>query len=207
MIIGIGGGTGSGKTTLSKKIIETVGHENVLVIEQDSYYKDLVDMPLDERRQANFDHPDSVDLALLAEHLKTLKAGQAVDMPVYDFRTHTRSAEVNRADSKPVIILEGILIYADQAVAEQIDVKIFVDTPDDIRFIRRLQRDISERGRTADSVIAQYFATVRPMHSQFVEPSRRRADLILPEHGNWEVGIDFLCSRIREEVERTGELK
>lgn len=206
MIIGIGGGTGSGKTTLSKRIIETVGSHNVLIIEQDSYYKDLVDMPLDERRQANFDHPDSVDLALLAQHLKNLKSGEGVDIPVYDFRTHTRSSEINRAEPKPVIILEGILIYADKAVASQIDVKIFVDTPDDIRFIRRLQRDISERGRTAESVIAQYFATVRPMHAQFVEPSRRRADLILPEHGNWEVGIDFLCSRIREEVERTGEL-
>lgn len=206
MIIGIGGGTGSGKTTLSKRIIETVGSHNVLIIEQDSYYKDLVEMPLDERRQANFDHPESVDLALLAEHLRKLKSGEGVDIPIYDFRTHTRSAEINRAEPKPVIILEGILIYADKAVASQIDVKIFVDTPDDIRFIRRLQRDISERGRTAESVIAQYFATVRPMHAQFVEPSRRRADLILPEHGNWEVGIDFLCSRIREEVERTGEL-
>jgi len=206
MIIGIGGGTGSGKTTLSKRIIETVGRDNVLVIEQDSYYKDLTDMPLDERRQANFDHPESVDLALLATHLRKLKSGNGVDIPVYDFRTHTRSSEINHAKPKPVIILEGILIYADGAVADQIDVKIFVDTPDDIRFIRRLQRDISERGRTTESVIAQYFATVRPMHSQFVEPSRRRADLILPEHGNWEVGIDFLCSRIREEVERTGGL-
>lgn len=207
MIIGIGGGTGSGKTTLSRRIIETVGRDNVLVIEQDSYYKDLVDMPLDERRLANFDHPESVDLALLGEHLKELKSGKAVDIPVYDFRTHTRSKEVNHAEPKPVIIVEGILIYAHEAVSHQIDVKIFVDTPDDIRFIRRLQRDISERGRTTESVIAQYFATVRPMHSKFVEPSRRRADLILPEHGNWEVGIDFLCSRIREEVERTGSLK
>lgn len=200
MIIGICGGTGSGKTTLARKIIETVGRDNVILVEQDSYYRNLADMPLDERRQANFDHPDSIDSDMLMNHLKRLKQNEVVEMPVYDFKTHTRSAVTEHIDPKPVVIVEGILIFSESRILDLLDVRVFVDTPDDIRFIRRLRRDISERGRTVESVIAQYFATVRPMHYEFVEPSKRHADIIIPENANTDIGIEFICSRIREEV-------
>lgn len=202
MIIGICGGTGSGKTTLARKIIETVGRENVVLVEQDSYYRNLADMPLDERRQANFDHPDSIDSEMLMNHLKRLKAGDSIEMPIYDFKTHTRKTETEEIKPKPVIIVEGILIFSEARILDLLEVKVFVDTPDDVRFIRRLQRDISERGRTVESIVAQYFATVRPMHQEFVEPSKRHADIIIPEHANTEIGIDFICSRIREELSR-----
>ncbi len=205
MIIGICGGTGSGKTTLARKIIETVGRESVILVEQDSYYRNLADMPLDERRQANFDHPDSIDSDMLRNHLKRLRLDQQIEMPIYDFRTHTRKNEFEHIDPKPVVIVEGILIFAEPRISELLDVKVFVDTPDDIRFIRRLQRDITERGRTTESVIAQYFATVRPMHYEFVEPSKRQADIIIPENANTNIGIDFICSKIREEI--TGKLR
>jgi uridine kinase len=207
MIIGICGGTGSGKTTLARRIIETVGRGNVILVEQDSYYRNLADMPLDERRQANFDHPDSIDSEMLMNHLKRLRLGQSIEMPVYDFRTHTRSDATEHIDPKPVVIVEGILIFAETRVSELLDVKVFVDTPDDIRFIRRLQRDIKERGRTVDSVIAQYFATVRPMHYEFVEPSKRHADIIIPEGANTEIGIEFICSKIREEINGNGRVE
>ena len=200
MIIGICGGTGSGKTTLARKIIETVGRENVILVEQDSYYRNLADMPLDERRQANFDHPDSIDSEMLMNHLKRLKAGDAIEMPIYDFTTHTRKAETEHFEPKPVVLVEGILIFSEPYIFNLLDVRVFVDTPDDIRFIRRLRRDITERGRTVESVIAQYFATVRPMHYEFVEPSKRHADIIIPENANTDIGIDFICSKIREEV-------
>jgi uridine kinase len=200
MIIGICGGTGSGKTTIARRIIETVGRERVILIEQDSYYRNLADMPLDERRQTNFDHPDSIDSEMLMNHLKRLKQGQPIEMPIYDFKSHTRSAETEHIEPKPVVIVEGILIFAEPRIAELLDVKVFVDTPDDIRFIRRLQRDIVERGRTVESVISQYFATVRPMHFEFVEPSKRIADIIIPEGGNTNIGIEFICSKIREEL-------
>lgn len=207
MIIGICGGTGSGKTTLARKIIETVGRENVVLVEQDSYYRNLGDMPLDERRLANFDHPDSIDSELLMNHLKRLKSGDSIEMPIYDFKTHTRSLETEHIKPKPAIIVEGILIFSESRILELLDVRVFVDTPDDVRFIRRLQRDISERGRTVESVVAQYFATVRPMHLEFVEPSKRHADIIIPERANTEIGIDFICSRIREELSRELSVK
>lgn len=200
MIIGICGGTGSGKTTLARRIIETVGRENVILVEQDSYYRNLADMPLDERHQANFDHPDSIDSDMLMNHLKRLRQGQTIEMPIYDFVTHTRKSETEHIDPKPVVIVEGILIFSEPRIFNLLDVKIFVDTPDDIRFIRRLQRDIIDRGRTVESVIAQYFATVRPMHFEFVEPSKRRADIIIPEGANYDIGIEFICSKIREEI-------
>ena len=205
MIIGICGGTGSGKTTLARKIIEAVGRENVILVEQDSYYRNLADMPLDERHQANFDHPDSIDSDMLMNHLKRLRLGQAIEMPIYDFTTHTRKNEFDHIDPKTVVIVEGILIFSETRVLDLLDVRVFVDTPDDIRFIRRLQRDIRERGRTAESVIAQYFATVRPMHFEFVEPSKRHADIIIPENANTDIGIEFICSKIREEI--GGKLK
>lgn len=200
MIIGICGGTGSGKTTIARSIVEAVGKENVVLIEQDSYYRNLSDMPLDERHQANFDHPDSIDSDMLVNHIKRLKSGLGIDMPMYDFKTHVRTTHIERIEPKPVVIVEGILIFAEPRVLDLLDMRVFVDTPDDIRFIRRLQRDIVERGRTAESVIAQYYATVRPMHFEFVEPSKRNADIIIPEGGNTEMGIEFLCSKIREVI-------
>ena len=200
MIIGICGGTGSGKTTLARKIIETVGRENVILVEQDSYYRNLADMPLDERRQANFDHLDAFDNGMLVGHLKRLKQGQSIEMPIYDYKKHVRSKEFEHLEPKPVVILEGILIFAEPRILELLDVRVFVDTPDDLRFIRRMQRDISERERTVESVVAQYFATVRPMHHEFVEPSKRYADIIIPERANTDIGIDFICTKIREEV-------
>jgi uridine kinase len=200
MIIGICGGTGSGKTTIARKIIEAVEHGRVVLLEQDSYYRNLEDMPLDARRQTNFDHPDSIDSEMLVNHLKRLRQGQPIEMPVYDFKTHTRKRATDHIDPKPVVIVEGILIFAESRISQLLDVKVFVDTPDDVRFIRRLQRDITERGRTVESVIAQYYATVRPMHFEFVEPSKRVADLIIPEGGNQEIGIEFLCGLIREKL-------
>lgn len=200
MIIGICGGTGSGKTTLARKIIETVGRENVILVEQDSYYRNLADMPLDERHQANFDHLDAFDNGMLVNHLKRLKLGQGIEMPIYDYKNHVRSEDVEKLAPKPVIIVEGILIFAEPTVLDLLDVRVFVDTPDDIRFIRRLKRDIVERGRTVESVIAQYFATVRPMHFEFVESSKRHADIIIPEGANTDIGIEFICSKIREEI-------
>lgn len=200
MIIGICGGTGSGKTTIARKILEAVGAENVILVEQDSYYRNLADMPLDARRQTNFDHPDSIDSEMLVNHLKRLKGDLPVEMPIYDFKTHTRSSQTERIEPKPVVIVEGILIFAEPRVLSLLDVRVFVDTPGDIRFIRRLQRDITERGRTVDSVIAQYYATVRPMHYEFVEPSKRHADLIIPEGGNQQVSIEFLCGLVREKL-------
>lgn len=200
MIIGICGGTGSGKTTVARRILQCVGAEDVAFIQQDSYYRDLAQMPLDHRQRANFDHPDATNNDLMVEHVRRLKGGQAVELPIYDFKTHTRSNETRRIEPKRIVIVEGILIFAEPRLIEEMDVKIFVDTPDDIRFIRRLQRDIRERGRTVDSVIEQYFASVRPMHMQFVEPSKRMADVIIPEGGNSSVSIDLISSRIRERL-------
>lgn len=205
MIIGICGGTGSGKTTIARRIVETVGARNVVLLEQDSYYRNLTDMPLDARHKANFDHPDSIDSELLMNHLRRLKSALEIEMPVYDFKTHTRTNEVERIEPKSVVLVEGILIFAEPRVLEQLDVRVFVDTPDDIRFIRRLQRDIQERGRTMESVIEQYLVTVRPMHYEFVEASKRHADIIVPEGGNSGVSIEMLCSLIRGKLSLTGE--
>lgn len=200
MIIGICGGTGSGKTTIARSILEAVGRENVVLVEQDSYYRNLADMPLDERHQANFDHPDSIDSDMLVGHLMRLKQGLIVEMPLYDFKSHTRSDRIEIIEPKPVILVEGILIFAETRVLDLLDVRVFVDTPNDIRFIRRLKRDISERGRTVDSVIEQYYRTVRPMHYEFVEPSKRHADIIIPEGSKSNITVDFLCSMVREKL-------
>ena len=202
MIIGICGGTGSGKTTIARRVIESVGRESLIMIEQDSYYRNLEDMPLDERCRANFDHPDAIDFEHLSEDIRGLKAGRAVEIPVYDFPTHCRKPETEYTEPRPVVIVEGILIFAVKQLVDLFDLKVFVDTPDDIRFIRRLQRDVAERGRTVDSVIAQYFATVRPMHHEFVAPSRGKADIIIPESTNADIGIELLCEKIREEIVR-----
>ncbi|HNU07605.1 MAG TPA: uridine kinase, partial [Pyrinomonadaceae bacterium] len=192
MIIGICGGTGSGKTTIARRIVETVGAENVVLVEQDSYYRNLSDMPLDERHHANFDHPDSIDSDLLVNHLKRLRNGQTIDMPIYDFVSHTRKDESSRIEPKPVVIVEGILIFAETAILDLLDVRVFVDTPDDIRLIRRLRRDVQERGRSFERTLWQYEHTIRPMHYEFVEPSKRHADIIVPESGNPDITTNFL---------------
>jgi uridine kinase len=200
MIIGICGGTGSGKTTVANRILESVSAAEVVFIQQDLYYRNLKDMPLDYRNAANFDHPDAIDNELLANHLKKLNAGEPVELPIYDFRTHSRMPDTTPIEAKPIVIVEGILIFAEARLREQMDIKVFVDTPDDIRFIRRLRRDIAERGRTLDSVIEQYVATVRPMHMQFIEPSKRFADVIIPEGGHNLVSIDLISGKIREKL-------
>jgi uridine kinase len=200
LIIGISGGTGSGKTTVANRILETVRASEVVFIQQDSYYRNLKDLPLDYRQVANFDHPDALDNDLLVNHVRKLRAGEPIDLPIYDFRTNMRLNETRAVDSKPIVIVEGILIFADPQLLEQLDIKVFVDTPDDIRFIRRLRRDIAERGRTVESVIEQYIGTVRPMHMQFVEPSKRYADVIIPEGGHNIVSIDLISGKIRERL-------
>jgi uridine kinase len=200
MIIGICGGTGSGKTTVANRILESVSKDEVIFLQQDSYYRNLDQLPLDYRRIANFDHPDAIDNDLLVEHLRALKRGEAVELPVYDFRTHTRLPETLHTEPRPIIIIEGILIFAEKRLLDEMDIKVYVDTPDDIRFIRRLRRDVAERGRTPESVIEQYLSTVRPMHMQFVEPSKRCADVIIPEGGHNVVSIGLISGRIRESL-------
>jgi uridine kinase len=201
MLIGICGGTGSGKTTIARAMIEAVGSDRVVLVEQDSYYLNLADMPLDERHQANFDHPDSIDSDMLVNHLMRLKQGLTVEMPLYDFVTHTRSDRIEIIEPKPVVIVEGILIFSEPRVLDLLDVRVFVDTPDDVRLMRRLRRDINERGRTFERTLDQYERTIRPMHYEFVEPSKRHADIIIPEGGQFGVSIKFLCSLVREKLE------
>jgi uridine kinase len=201
VVIGVAGGTGSGKTTVAREILKRAGMGQISLIQHDAYYKDLGDLPLAQRAMFNFDHPDALENKLLIAHLKELKAGRAIDMPVYDFKTHTRTEQVQRVEPHRVVLVEGILIFADKALRQAMDVKIYVDTDADIRFIRRLQRDIAERGRTMDSVIHQYLATVRPMHQEFVEPSKRYADVIIPEGGFNEVAIEMVAARIRALLE------
>jgi uridine kinase len=197
MVIGICGGTGSGKTTVANKIVDSVGRANVVFLQQDAYYRDLGDMPLEVKRHLNFDHPDALDNDLLINHLRTLKAGESIDQPVYDYSTHSRTNQKRHIDPRPVIIVEGILVFVSAELRSLMDMKVFVDTDADIRFIRRLQRDLEERGRSAKSVMEQYQTTVRPMHLQFVEPSKRYADVIIPEGGSNEVGIDLITEKIR----------
>ena len=200
LIIGICGGTGSGKTTITERIISVLSPESVLVLQQDHYYKDFPDLSLPERAKQNFDHPDSFDTPLLVEHVGQLRNGLSIDRPVYDFAGYQRSSNTVRLNPCPAVILEGILIFESKALRELMDIKIFVDTDADLRFIRRLHRDIRERGRTVESVIEQYLNTVRPMHVEFVEPSKRYADVIIPEGGHNEVGIDLVSQKIRSLV-------
>lgn len=201
MIIGICGGTGSGKTTIARSIVRSVGAANVVLVEQDSYYRNLADMPLDERHQANFDHPDSIDSEMLVNHLIRLKQGLPIEMPLYDFVTHTRGDKIEVIEPRPVVIVEGILIFAEPRVLALLDVRVFVDTPDDIRLMRRLKRDITERGRTFERTLEQYERTIRPMHFEFVEPSKRHADIIIPEGSNTGITVEFLCSMVREKLQ------
>jgi uridine kinase len=197
----VAGGTGSGKTTVAHEILKRAGTGLISLIQHDAYYKDLGNLPSAQRAMRNFDHPDALDNALLIAHLNKLKAGHAIDMPVYDFTTHTRTGQVTLVEPNRVILVEGILLFADERLRRLMDVKIYVDTDADIRFIRRLQRDIAERGRTMESVIHQYLATVRPMHEEFVEPSKRYADVIIPEGGLNEVAMEMIAARIRTLLE------
>jgi uridine kinase len=196
LVIGIAGGSGSGKTTLARLILDQVGKEHIAYLPHDAYYKDLSDLPPNQRAVINFDHPDSLDTALLIEQINTLKSNQLILLPIYDFKNHNRTIETIKIDPKPVIMVEGILIFVEKNLRDAFDVKIFVDTDSDIRFIRRLERDIYERGRTTDSVIRQYLATVRPMHLDFVEPSKRYADLIVPEGGLNTVAMEMVVARL-----------
>lgn len=197
LVIGIAGGTGSGKTTVARAIGSSLPPDRVSMIEYDSYYRDRGDLTEEERAQLNFDHPDSLESDLLVHQLTELKAGRGVDVPIYDFKTHRRDAATHRIEPTPVIILEGILVFVEPAVRELLDIKIFVDTDADIRIFRRIRRDIEVRGRTFESVREQYYRTVRPMHMQFVEPSKRWADLIIPEGGNNRVALDLILAKLR----------
>ena len=203
VVIGVAGGTGSGKTTVAQEILRRAGTGQISLIQHDAYYKDLGDLPPPQRAMQNFDHPDALDNKLLIAPLKDLKAGRVVQIPVYDFTTHTRTGLTRPIEPHRVILMEGILIFADAALRRLMDVKIYVDTDADIRFIRRLQRDIAERGRTMESVIRQYLATVRPMHREFVEPSKRYADIIIPEGGFNEVATEMIAARIKTLLEAT----
>lgn len=195
--IGVAGGTGSGKTTVALKILERVGFDRVAYVPHDAYYRDASHLPPAERAQLNYDHPDSLENDLLILHLRQLQAGKPVEIPTYDFVTHSRRAETRHVDPQPVIMVEGILIFADKRLRDLMDMKIYIDTDADLRFIRRLQRDIEERGRAPMSVINQYLNTVRPMHLEFVEPSKRYADVIIPEGGHNEVAIEMVAARLR----------
>lgn len=196
IVIGIAGGTGSGKTTVANVILNRVGAGKIAFLPHDAYYKDLDDLPRSQRDLINFDHPDSLETDLMVAHLKLLRRGEAVEIPIYDFTTHSRTERTDRIESQSVILVEGILVFAEAELRDLFDIKIFVDTPPDIRFIRRLERDIIERGRTVESVIQQYQLTVRPMHLEFVEPSKRYADVIIPEGGLNTVAMDMVVARI-----------
>jgi len=196
IVIGIAGGSGSGKTTVAKEIMTRVGAERIAFLSHDAYYRDFGNLSFSERVKINFDHPNSLETDLLIEHIRQLKAGNPVEQPIYNFKAHSRTSKTIRVEPHPVILVDGILIFAEPELRKLFDVKIFVDTDADIRFIRRLQRDISERGRTVASVIAQYRNTVRPMHLEFVEPSKRYADVIIPEGGFNIVAMDMVVARV-----------
>ena len=196
LVIGIAGGSGSGKTTVAQTILQRVGPDRIAFLQHDSYYKNLDGLPPNQRVEINFDHPDSLESELLIKHISNLRAGIPVQVPVYDFSNHSRTANTFTVQPHPVILVEGILIFAEKELRNIFDVKIFVDTDPDLRFIRRLQRDISERGRTTDSVIKQYLSTVRPMHLEFVDPSKRYADIIIPEGGFNSAALDMVVARI-----------
>ena len=197
IVIGVAGGSGSGKTTVVRRIVDSVGDAQVTVIEHDRYYRDRNDLRFEERLALNYDHPDSLETDLLVRHVQALRQGEDVEAPIYDFARYVRQPSTQLLAARKAIIVEGILIYTDAALRQLLDIKVFVDTDDDTRFIRRLQRDIDARGRTVQSVIDQYLSTVKPMHLEFVEPSKRYADIIVPQGGHNAVAIDMLLTLIR----------
>jgi uridine kinase len=197
IIIGVAGGTASGKTTVSKKILDIIGAEHLAYVEHDAYYRDLSHLPLAERREFNFDHPDALENELLIAHLEQLLQGYAVQVPVYDFAQYIRTDQLRLVESRRVIMVEGILIFVDKRLRDLMNIKIYVDTPADLRFIRRLKRDITERKRTVNHVIDQYVETVRPMHLEFVEPSKRYADVIIPRGGQNITAIQMVAAQIQ----------
>jgi uridine kinase len=203
LVIGVVGGSGSGKTTVVRAIHESVGSRAAL-LDQDAYYRDLAHLTLEERKLVNFDHPDSIDTALFVEHVHRLAAREPIDKPVYDFAAHTRGHGTVRVEPGDVIVVDGILLFADERLRELFDLRIFVDVADDVRFIRRLQRDLAERGRSVENIIEQYLRTVRPMHLEFVEPSKRHAHVILPEGGQNRIGIEMILAHVRRELDRRG---
>ena len=196
LVIGIAGGSGSGKTTVAQEILQRVGRDQIAFLQHDSYYKDLTGLPPAQRSEVNFDHPNSLENELLIQHVAALRDGKAVEVPIYDFSTDSRTGQTFIVQPRRVILVEGILIFTEAALREMFDIKIFVDTDADLRFIRRLQRDINERGRTTESVIEQYLSTVRTMHLEFVEPSKRYADVIIPEGGFNTAALDMVVARI-----------
>ncbi|HET7711295.1 MAG TPA: uridine kinase [Thermoanaerobaculia bacterium] len=196
VFIGIAGGTGSGKTTVAQALYDRVGRDRIEWISHDSYYRDFEGLSTEELHKINFDHPDSLESELLARHIDVLRKGSAVEVPVYDFATYARKPETQRVEPRKVVIIEGILVLAEPELRRRIDIKLFVDTPPDIRFMRRLMRDIRTRGRSLESVVEQYLTTVRPMHEEFVEPSKRYADLIIPEGGENQVALDAITARV-----------
>lgn len=200
ILIGIAGGTGSGKTTLANRLVESFGGDEVSILRHDNYYRRHDDMEYEERTKLNYDHPDAFDTELLCEHIRALKAGKSIRMPVYDYSLHNRSDRTIEVKPAPVIVLEGILIFAEVSLCELMDIKVFVDTDADVRILRRIVRDVKHRGRSLDSVISQYLTTVKPMHEQFVEPSKRRADIIIPEGGENKVALDMLIQRVRKHL-------
>jgi len=197
IVIGVAGGSGSGKTTVVRKIVESIGLEEVTVLDHDRYYRDRNDLRLEERASLNYDHPDALETDLMVTHVRELKAGNTVAVPQYDFTRHARLAQTETFQTKRALIVEGILVFTDAALRELMDIKVFVDTDSDTRFIRRLRRDVAERGRTMESVIDQYQSTVKPMHLEFVEPSKRYADVIVPLGGHDTVAVDLLLTLIR----------
>lgn len=196
LVIGIAGGSGSGKTTVAQEILQRVGPSRIAFLQHDSYYKDLSGLPPIQRAQVNFDHPHSLETELLIHHIAGLREGKPVEVPIYDFSTHSRTNKTFTVQPRAVILVEGILIFTEATLRNMFDVKIFVDTDSDIRFIRRLERDLAERGRTTESVIKQYQLTVRPMHMEFVEPSKRYADVIIPEGGHNTAALDMVVARV-----------
>jgi uridine kinase len=196
-VIGISGGSGSGKTSLTRALVETIGPDGCSVLDHDSYYRDLSDRPLSLRERTNFDHPDSLENDLLARHLRDLSRGVAIERPVYDFATHTRTATCKKVEPQPVVICEGILLLAVPELRRSFDLRVFVDAPADVRAVRRVKRDIAERGRTVDSVIKQYLTTVRPMHEQFVEPARRSADVVMDWQQDPAAQAQLLLQKVR----------
>jgi len=199
-VIGVGGGSGSGKTTVVRRIVDSLGPEQVTLLQHDRYYRDRNDLLLEERAALNYDHPNSLETDLLVRHVQDLKKGRPVDVPAYDFTRHARLSETETFQPRRALIVEGILVLTDAALRELMDIKVFVDTDSDTRFIRRLQRDVAERGRTMESVIDQYQGTVKPMHLEFVEPSKRYADVIIPLGGHNTVAVDLLLTMLRSVV-------